>query len=299
MERVTFGSGGVELVGHLRLPQAPGPGPWPGIVLTGPLTGVKEQVTGGYAARLSEFGFATLAFDHRNFGESGGTPRQHEDSGGKLADLTDALTELAVHPDVDAGRLGVLGICLGGGYAVRFAATDPRVAACAVVAGCFNDPAAFRSGMGPDNYRRVLRDLSEVATHERASGEPAYLAAVADGDGEAAMPGREPYAYYGTERAASPHWQNRVTRRSIHALLTFDAASWAERLPPTPLLVVHGRRDDYCAPDAAERLAAAADGELVWLETDEHVALYDDEAVVEPAVHAVATFFDRVMPSIR
>jgi uncharacterized protein len=290
---ITFSSDGVAIAGHLRLPG--GEGAVPGVVLTGPFTGVKEQVTGGYAERLAERGYATLAFDHRNFGGSQGTPRQHEDSGGKLSDLRDAVSELAVHPRVDAGRLAAVGICLGGGYALRFAASDPRVAACAVVAGCFNDPAAFRAGMGAEGYRATLRALAEVATEERRTGEVAYLPAVAE-DGEAAMPGEEPYAYYGTERAASPSWHNRVTRRSIHSLLTFDAASWAERLPPTPLLVVHGRRDDYCAAEAARRVAEAGGGEFVELATDRHVDLYDEEEFVAEATDAVEGFLRRVLP---
>jgi uncharacterized protein len=293
--RLTFGSDGIELVGDLRLPS--GDDPVAGVVLTGPFTGVKDQVTGGYAERLAASGLATLAFDHRNFGESAGIPRQHEDSGGKLADLRDALSELAVHPRVDAARLAVLGICLGGGYALRFAATDPRVAACAVVAGCFNDPAAFRAGMGAEGYRQTLRSLAEVATLERETGEIAYLPAVAAGGGDAAMPGEEPYDYYGTDRAASPRWENRVTRRSLHSLLTFDAAGWADRLAPTPLLVVHGRRDDYCGTDAARRVAAAAGGEFIEVDTDRHVDLYDADPFVGEAAAAVAGFLTRSFAS--
>jgi uncharacterized protein len=288
--RLTFGSDGIELVGELRLPATDGPAP--GLVFTGPFTGVKEQVVGTYAERLAGEGFATLAFDHRNFGESGGAPRQHEDSGGKLADLRDAVSELAVHPRVDASRLAVVGICLGGGYALRFAASDPRVGACAVVAGCFNDPDAFRTGMGVDGYRRTLRTFADVATEERRDGRIAYLPAVA-ADGDAAMPGDEPLAYYGTDRSVAPHWENRVTRRSIHALLTFDAAGWAPRLAPTPLLVVHGRRDDYCGAEAARRIAETAGGEFVELDTDVHVDLYDVDPFVARAVEAVAGFLRR------
>lgn len=287
-----FLSDTVELAADLHLPE--GDGPHPAVVLTGPFTGVKGQVVGVYARGLADRGIAALAFDHRNFGASGGQPRQHEDSGGKLNDLRDALSEVAVDPRIDQDRLGVVGICLGGGYALRFAATDPRVRACAVVAGCFNDPRAFRAGMGPDNYRSTLARLAALATEERATGQVAYMPAVAEG-GEAAMPGTEPYAYYGTDRGQAPGWENRVTRRSILSLLTFDAAGWAEAVAPTPLLVVHGRRDDYCAPDAAEQVAERAGGEVVWLETEEHIALYDVEPFVPRALDAVASFFGRTL----
>ena len=103
---------------------------WPAIVLTGPFTGVKEQVTGSYAELLAAAGFATLAFDHRGFGESGGR-RQHEDSQGKLADLRAAVSALTGGGRPGPDRVG--GICLGGGYAIR-AARKTRVRAVAGIA---------------------------------------------------------------------------------------------------------------------------------------------------------------------
>jgi len=115
-ERVTFRSEDVGLTGEFRTSRPERP--QPGIVLTGPFTGVKEQVVGTYASILATSGFATLAFDHRGFGESGGRPC-HEDSQGKLADLRAAVSVLASRPEVDAARIGVVGVCLGGGYAVR------------------------------------------------------------------------------------------------------------------------------------------------------------------------------------
>lgn len=127
-ERVTFGSEEVELAGEFREAQAGRP--QPGLVFTGPFTGVKEQVAGTYAGLVATAGFATLAFDHRGFGESGGRPG-HEDSQGKLADLRAAVGFLARRAEADAARIGIVGICPGGGYAVRAAAADPRVKAVA------------------------------------------------------------------------------------------------------------------------------------------------------------------------
>ena len=143
--RVAFSSEGIEIAGDLRVP--PGAGPHPAIALTGPFTGVKEQVTGTYARLLAEAGFVTLAFDHRGFGESGGRP-QHEDTRGKLADLRAAVGLLAGRPEADPRRIAIVGICLGGGYAVRAAAADPRVQAVAGVAGGYSSPAAMIRGMG-------------------------------------------------------------------------------------------------------------------------------------------------------
>ena len=172
-------------------------------MLTGPFTGVKEQVVSVYARGLADGGIAALVFDHRNFGASGGEPRQHEDAAGKLADLRAATSALAAHPAIDAGRLGCVGVCLGGGYALRHSAFDPRIRAAAFVAAAFNDPRVMRAGMGDDGYRDQLRVFAAVEQRQFGTGEIAYLPAV-DGDGgAAAMPGREPWEYYGTERSAA------------------------------------------------------------------------------------------------
>lgn len=289
---VEIPAGSIRLAGVLRVPRSV-TGTRAGIVLTGPFTGVKEQVVGTYAATLAAAGFVTLAFDHRNFGASGGEPRQHEDSAGKLEDLRCATSYLAGDVRVDAGRLGCVGVCLGGGYALRHSAFDPRIRALAVVAAAFNDPRAMREGMGPDGYRAAMAGFAQVDQQQFVTGRVDYLPAVAGEPGhEAAMPGAEPFAYYGTDRSASPGWVNQVTRLSIRELLTFDAAMGAEFLGPTPALVVHGRRDEFCSPAAAERAYERITGpkELMWLDTTNHIDLYDVPAYVDPAAARVATW---------
>ncbi len=281
VETVTFTAEGVTLAGHLAVAAAGAPA----VVLTGPFTGVKEQVVGGYAARLHARGFTTFAFDHRGFGESGGR-RAHEDTQGKLADLRAAVTMLAAHPAVDPRRIAAVGVCLGGGYAVRAAAIDPRIRSVVGIAGAYNSPARFSSGDSA-GYRRALASFIERYDDE--------LPAVAPGGGLAAMGGDEPYSYYGTARSAARSWENRVTYGSLHALMTFDALGAALMLADTPLLVVHGRTDAYCAPELAEALHAGATGpaEIMWLDAEQHVDLYDVEPYVTQAVDATADFLQR------
>lgn len=281
-ERVVFAADGIRLAGVLRVPATDGP--VPAVALTGPFTGVKEQVAGLYADRLARHGIATLAFDHRGFGESGGRAG-HEDAQGKLADLRAAVGVLADRPEV-AG-VGVVGVCLGGGYAVLAAATDPRIAAVAGIAGAYNSPAYFAERMGIATYRNALASFIAAADEE--------IPAVAADGGDAAMPGAEPYAYYGTGRGAAPHWRNRVTRGSLHAMMTLDALTAADLLGETPLLVVHGKEDAYCAPELAARLHERATGvkRIEWLDATRHIDLYDTDPVVARAVSVTADFLHR------
>ena len=293
-DRVSFTSQGLKLVGDLRIPDG-GPfqadGKLPALTLTGPLSGVKDQVVGNYAEKLAEEGFVTLAFDHRNFGDSEGEPRQHEDSAGKLADLRDAVGFLATRPEVDADRIAVVGVCLGGGYAVRAGAFDPRVRAVAGVGGAYNSPHRLKGTVGAAGYRGLLAAAIENLERERAGGEIAYVPAVST-DGPALMPGREPFDYYGTARSTSAVWENRMTVDSRYQLLTLDTLSAAELLDETPFLVVHGTVDEYCTPQGAQAIYDRASGykEIERIETPNHIDIYDDPRLVVPAVKRVARF---------
>jgi uncharacterized protein len=288
-ERVTFTSDGLRLAADLRIPEGT-PAALPALVFTGPYTGVKEQVVGTYATKLADCGFLTLAFDHRNFGESDGLPRQHEDVQGKLADLRDAVTFLLTRPDV--AQVGVVGVCLGGGYALKSTAFDPRVQAVAGVAGGYNSPEWFQKQMGEAAYRKTLEELLEGYAQD-----PTRMIPAVGLSGEVAMGGSEPYAYYGTERGAAPAWRNEMTAFSAYSLLTMDALGAAAFLGPRPLLLVHGRIDEYCSPALAQAAfdAAGEPKRLVWLETTCHIDLYDQTEFVDRAVAELADHFGRYL----
>lgn len=166
MQRVEFEADGLTTVGDLRMPSQSGPAP--GLVFTGPFTGVRDQVTGLYASRLAAAGYVTLAFDHRGFGESGGRPRRHEDPQGKLSDLRAAVSFLRTRLEFDPERIGAVGICLSGGYALKFVAFDPRIKAFAGIAGAYNTPYATRAPTTAQNV--APRHIGRTRSPERPCG---------------------------------------------------------------------------------------------------------------------------------
>ncbi|GAA0234747.1 alpha/beta hydrolase [Actinomadura nitritigenes] len=294
IEKVEFSGDGYRLVGDLHLPDA-GTGRG-AVVLTGPFAGVKEQVTGYYAERFAQRGYVALAFDHRNWGGSEGEPRQHEDASAKVSDLRNAVSFLAARPEVDAEKVALCGVCLGGIYSVQLAAFDPRVKAVALIAAAYNSPVLIRDRFGAANFAALMTQFAQIAQREFTTGEIEYWPAVNPAGMPAGNPGPEPFEYYGTERGARPGWRNRCTALSVLQELTLDVDSFLP-LVTAPLLIVHGSGDQAIPVTDAEAAFAAAPEpkELLLLDTGNHIELYDDDGYVLPAIDRAVSFFDRSM----
>lgn len=291
MEKVGFDSDGFSLVGDLHLPE---PGTERGaVVLTGPFSGVKDQVTGFYAERFARRGYAALAFDHRNWGDSEGVPRQHEDATAKVSDLRNAVSFLISRPEIDPDKVAVAGVCLGGIYAVQLAAFDPRVKALALIASAYNNPKLIHDRFGAENLAALMDTFAQIAQRQSETGEIEYWPAINPEGMPAGNPGPEPAEYYGTERGARPSWQNRCTALSVLQELTLDVDSYVP-LVTTPTLIVHGRGDQAIPVADAEAAHAALPGpkELLVLDTTNHIDLYDVETHVLPAIDRAVSFFD-------
>ena len=119
---------GIRLVADCYKPKA-AEGRLAAIAVSGPFGAVKEQSSGFYAQTLAERGFLTIAFDPSFTGESGGEPRRVASPDINTEDFSAAVDYLVNRPDVDAEKIGIVGICGWGGLAINAAAIDPRIKA--------------------------------------------------------------------------------------------------------------------------------------------------------------------------
>jgi fermentation-respiration switch protein FrsA (DUF1100 family) len=272
--------------------------------MCGPFSSVKEQTLPHYAERFADAGYTVLTFDSRTFGESEGEPRFHHDPNQIIEDYTNAVSYMFTRDDVDANRVGVVGVCIGGGYAVSTGARDKRVKAVVSIAGGFNVGGTFQMVMGIEGFAQYCATINKLTTKQYQTGEIQYIPTIAHGLSEdipvAAMPNEEAYSYYDrTHKADAPNWSKTMTAASLESFYIYNSVVHAPLVAPTPLLIIHGTKDLFLLPEYAQLAYEAAIGpkELVWIETHNHIELYDQDPYVSvAAVHAIE-WLDRYLKS--
>lgn len=305
-QQLTIPRGPIDLAADLYLPDgwpesgAPDGPPRPAVVLTTPGSSVKEQIGANYASRLADRGFPALTFDPAHQGRSGGEPRDLEDPYRRGEDLSYALDAVSGLPGIDAERLGVLGICAGGGYAVHTARTDHRIRALStVVAG--NMGALWRSrAFSPDGPVAALDRLAAERTREVREGALERVGWLPDTLEEARAAGiddvdtLQAVTYYRTPRGGHERSTNRRLARGDSLLLGYDAFHLVPELLTQPLqVVVAGRRGSTGQYEAGMRLWELAPNpmDLVVVEGAGHYEMYDEPRYVDRAVERIAAFF--------
>ncbi len=131
-QKVTFVNRyGITLAADMYIPKGK-EGKLPAIAVSGPFGAVKEQCSGLYAQTMAEKGYLTIAFDPSFTGESGGTPRYMASPDINTEDFMAAVDFLSIQENVDADKIGIIGICGWGGMALNTAALDTRIKATVV-----------------------------------------------------------------------------------------------------------------------------------------------------------------------
>lgn len=264
-ERITFKSRDVQVIGHLHRPDSFDPDKtYPTLVMSTPGSSVKEQIGANYATRLAKKGYLALTFDPSYQGESGGEPRDLEDPSTRVEDIRCAVDYLMTLPYVDEDRVGLLGICAGGGYAVSAALTEHRFKAIATVVAS-DVGRAFRSMQPVEELHRILEAVGRQRTIEARGGTQRRDPWIPDSLAEAVTAGiadpdtLDAVRYYRDSPQRHANSTNRLYFGSLGHLLGFDAFGLVPELLTQPLqVIVGGRRGSTGQYDEGERLFALA-----------------------------------------
>ncbi|KFU82042.1 hypothetical protein SAMN04489729_1554 [Amycolatopsis lurida] len=294
---VTFPSAGLALAGLLYTPDDHTGAPLPAVVVSHPGGGVKEQTASIYAERLAREGYATLVFDAAYQGESEGLPRGLENPFQRAEDVRAAVTYLTTRDDIDPARIGALGICASGGYVPFAAQTDHRIKALATVSAV-DIRSLLVEGLGrtqgPEVLQAMLDQAGALRTAEARGEAPAvqnWAPESPEGLEQAPTLYREAQDYYRTPRGGHTNSTNEWPLRSIDQIAQYDSYAMIKLIAPRPLLMIIGSDADtgYFSREAIEK----ADGpkELFVIDGATHVALYDQDEYVTPAVTKLTGFF--------
>ncbi|MED1644465.1 alpha/beta hydrolase [Brevibacillus agri] len=268
---------------------------YPAIVTVHPGGGVKEQTAGLYAQKLAEQGFVALAFDASCQGESEGEPRLLEDPAARVEDVRSAVDYLTTLPFVDEEKIGALGICAGGGYAVAAAPTERRIKAVATVSAV--DIGAMFRGEDSAAALQTLEAVAKQRTAEAKGTDSLFLNwapnTLEESRQAPSVLMREAYDYYRTPRAQHPNSTNRFLFRSLDKVMAFSATTLISTFLTQPLLLIAGSEAD--TRSYSEQFYALSNGpkELFWVEGATHIAMYDIPEYVGQAVTKLAEFFGK------
>lgn len=288
-EDLRFPSGDDLISAWLYRP--PGDGPAPLLVMAHGLGAVRSMRLDAYAERFSAAGYACLVFDYRNFGDSGGRPRQVLDVGMQLADWAAAVDYARTLPGVDPARIALWGTSFAGGHVIATAARLPGIAA--AVAQCpFTDGIASAGTITNPliTARITARAVRDVLASKR--GGPPVMVATAGRPGEVALM-NTPDAYEGYLRLVpdGADVRNEVAARIALQVFTYRPG----RLTPKigcPILFCVCDADSVAPAAATLRHAARAPRGEVKLYPEGHFAIYVDDAF-ERVVADQLAFLDK------
>ena len=273
---------GITLAGDLYIPKdIKKDEKLPAIAVSGPFGAVKEQASGLYAQTLAERGFITLAFDPSYTGESSGEPRNIASPDINTEDFSAAVDFLSNQNNVNPDKIGILGICGFGGFAINAAAVDTRIKA-TVTSTMYDMTRVTANGYNDSVDEKARYELKQSLNKQRTEDFKNGTYAKASGLPEK-LTGNEPqfvqdyWNYYKTKRGVhirSINSNGNWNATSSLSLINQPILAYAGEIQ-NAVLIVHGEKahSRYFSEDAYKKLKGD-NKELLIIKDSNHTDLY-------------------------
>ncbi len=251
----------------------------PTLIVGAPYGGVKEQGPCVYGNELAQKGFIVLTFDQSFMGESGGFPRNLSSPDIFVENFSAAVDFLGLQEFVDRERIGAIGICGSGGFAISAAQCDTRIKAVATMS-MYDMSMAVRGGKRAEEIQKTKEWLAQQRWIDAENGYPEYIPGFPEQPlnevpGDIPEPGAEWFRFYAVKRGHHPHARGGFTTTSDLAMMNFRLLDYITEISPRPILFVVGDRahSRFFSEDAYQ--AALEPKEMYVVEDAEHIDLYD------------------------
>ena len=257
---------------------------YPAIIVGAPYGGTKEQGPCVYANELAQRGFVVLTFDQPFMGESGGEPRRVSSPDMFAESFSAAVDYLGVKvPFADREKIGAIGICGSGGFAISAAAVDVRIKA--VATASMYDISNVREMMDLNEQQiyEMKKNLCEKRWKDFEKGEPEYIPAFpeepypnAESLPETDVITNEWNRFYALPRGHHPNARGGFTTTSNLAMMQFKCLDYIKEISPRPVLFIFGdvARSRSFSEGAYEK--ANEPKEIYIVDGAEHIDLYDN-----------------------
>lgn len=286
-KKVTFANRyGITLAADMYVPKN-AEGKLAAIAVSGPFGAVKEQCSGLYAQTLAERGFLTIAFDPSFTGESGGYPRNVATPDVSTEDFSAAVDFLSTNDLVDSDKIGILGICGWGGFAINAAANDPRIKATTAItmysmSRCLAN-GYFDANDNADARNELRRQLTAQRTEDYRNGFYKRNEMNPKPADDAPQFMKDYYDYYKTERGKHPRSLNSGpgwNETSTLAFLNAPVLQYVDEIR-NAVLIVHGEKahSRYMGEDTFRKLTGD-NKELLIVPGASHTDLYDKMDII-------------------
>lgn len=287
VQKVTFKNQyKMNIAGNLYLPKDMDKSKKHAAIIVGhPMGAVKEQSADLYAVKMAERGFVTMSVDLAFWGGSDGQPRNAVAPELYAETLSAAVDYLGTGPFADREKIGAIGICGSGSFAISAAKIDPRLKAVATIS-MYDMGAANRNGLNHSltlaQRKQIIADAAEQRYVEFQGGATKYTSGTVHEITEKSNPiEREFYDFYRTPRGefipagSSPLLTTHPTLSSNTKFMNFYPFNDIETISPRPLLFITGDQahSKEFSEDAYKR--AAEPKELYYVAGAGHVDLYD------------------------
>lgn len=286
-KKITFHNRyGITLAADLYMPEN-AQDKLPAVAVAGPFGAVKEQASGLYAQAMAERGFLTVAFDPSFTGESGGMPRYVASPDINTEDFCAAVDFLSVQDNVDAERIGIIGICGWGGMALNAAAVDTRIKATVTVT-MYDMTRVTANGYFDSMDEEARYQLKERLNAQRIvdykNGEYALAGGLPDSvPKDAPFYVKDYFDYYKTSRGYHPRSLNSNQGWNVTSplsLLNMPILAYAGEIR-SAVLMIHGEKAHSCyfSRDAFAKLIGD-NKELFIIPNAVHTDLYDNMKII-------------------